>query len=600
MMRFSSRAAVCALVLTLSSAVVESRPATPSAALSALMTREWAYQLEHSPTFASVLGDRRWNDRWDDRSLAAIAADHRHNLAVLKELALIPRGALSPAEQLNHDLFRRDHEWWVEAHDLGWHLLPTDHMGGLPEGIRQPPGVQTAVQLASQLQFATVKDYEDWIARMETFDRYVGQVTALMREGMRRKLVHPRIVLDRIPAQLDKLLVDAATKSGFYAPFTRFPAAFSRTERARLAAAGAKAIRVHVLPALARFRAFVADEYIPAAPAAVGAWQWPRGRDIYAYWARRYTTTDLTPEKLHALGLAEVARLRREMERAKASTGFRGTLAAFFRHLRTSREFYYRTGDELLLHYRDLAKRVDPTLVKLFRTMPRLPYAVEPTPADMAPDVTTGFYYPAADDGSRPGTYFVNLYRPETRPKWEMVPLTLHEAVPGHHFQTSLAAEQKGLPAFRRHGYYVAYGEGWALYCESLAGELGLLDDPYDRFGQLAYEMWRAVRLVVDTGMHSKRWTRDQALTYFLENSPRQRLDATNEIDRYIAAPGQALAYKVGQLKIRELRTRAERALGDRFDVRAFHDAVLLGGSLPLDVLERRIDAWIAAQRRSR
>ena len=595
-----SRAAVCALVLLISSGVVESRPASPSAALSALVTREWEYQLEHSPTFASVLGDRRWNDRWDDRSIGAIAADHQHNLAVLKKLDAIPRASLSAAERLNYDLFRRDREWWVEAYELHWHLLPTDHMGGLPEGIRQPPGVQTAGQLASQLRFETIKDYEDWIARLETFDRYVAQVTALMREGIGDKLIHPRIILDRIPAQLDKLLVGAVTSSGFYVPFTRFPAAFSRTEKARLAAAGEKAIRGHVLPALRRFRAFVANEYIPAAPTAVGAWQWPRGREIYAYWARRYTTTDLTPDQLHAIGLAEVARLRREMERAMASTGFRGTLPAFFRHLRTSPRFYYRTGDELLLHYRDLAKRIDPSLVKLFRTLPRLPYAVEPTPAEMAPDVTTGFYYPAAGDGSRPGTYFVNLYRPETRPKWEMVPLTLHEAVPGHHMQTSLAAEQKGLPAFRRFGYYTAYGEGWGLYSETLAGELGLLDDPYDRFGQLAYEMWRAVRLVVDTGMHTRRWTRERALAYFLENSPRQRLDATNEIDRYIATPGQALAYKVGQLKIRELRTRAERALGDRFDVRAFHDAVLLGGSLPLDVLERQIDAWIAAQRRSR
>ena len=600
MKQLTLRAAACGLVIALSSVAVESRPVAPSAALSALVNGEWAYQLEHSPTYASVLGDRRWNDRWDDRSLAAIAADHRHNLAVLKKLALIPRGALSPAERLDYDLFLRDRQWWVEEHDLGWHLLPTDHRGGLPEGIRQPPGVQTAGQLADQLRFATVVDYEDWIARLETFDRYVDQVIALMREGMRRKLVHPRIVVQRIPAQLDKQLRGPPTRSGFYAPFTRFPPGVSQRDRARLAAAGERAIRGHVQPALVRFRAFVAGEYLAAAPTSVGAWQWPRGQQIYEYWARRYTTTDLTPEKLHAIGLSEVARLRREMERVKASTGFRGSLAAFFRHLRTSRAFYHRTGDDLLLHYRDLAKRIDPTLVKLFRTLPRVPYAVEPTPAEMAPDVTTGFYYPADSDGSRPGTYFVNLYRPETRPKWEMVPLTLHEAVPGHHLQTSLAAEQTRLPAFRRFGYYMAYGEGWALYGETLADELGLLEDPYDRFGQLAYEMWRAVRLVVDTGMHTRRWTRAQALAYFLDNTPRQELDATNEIDRYIATPGQALAYKVGQLKIRELRTRAERALGDRFDVRAFHDAVLLGGSLPLDILERRIDAWIAEQRRAR
>jgi uncharacterized protein (DUF885 family) len=597
-MKHLSLALLCAVVAALLSVAVESRPMSPSAALSALIASEWEYELAHSPTYASVLGDRRWNDRWDDRSLGALAADHRHNLAVLKKLERISRSALSPSQRLDYDLFVRDRQWWVEAYQLGWHFVPTDHMGGLPEGVRQPPGVQSANQLAEQLRFATIKDYEDWLARLRTFDRYVDQVIALMREGMRRKLVHPRIVLERIPAQIDKQLAGPVKKSGFYAPFAAFPRSISGSDRARLAAAADQAIRRQVRPALARFRDFVAREYVAAAPRAVGAWQWPRGQEIYEYWVRRYTTTDLTPEKLHAIGLAEVARLRREMERVKTTTGFRGDLAAFFRHLRKGRAFYYRSGEELLLHYRDLAKRIDPTLVKLFRTLPRMPYAVEPTPAEMAPDVTTGFYYPGARDGSRPGTYLVNLYRPETRPKWEMVPLTLHEAVPGHHLQTALAAEQARLPAFRRFGYYVAYGEGWALYCETLGDELGVLDDPYDRFGQLVYEMWRAVRLVVDTGMHAKRWSRAQALAYLLDNTPRQKLDATNEIDRYIATPGQALAYKVGQLKIRELRTRAERALGDRFDVRAFHDAVLLEGSLPLDVLERRIDAWIAAQRR--
>jgi uncharacterized protein (DUF885 family) len=568
--------------------------------LATLIAEEWQYQLQHSPTYASVLGDRRWNDRWDDLSLEALEADHRHDLAVLAKLDAIPRAKLSAEDQLNLDLLRQERQWWTESYDLGWYLLPTNHMGGLPEGVKQPPGIQSAGLLARELRFATMKDYQDWLARLQTFGRYVDQVIALMDEGVRRKLVHPRIILQRIPPQLDRQLVDAPEKSGFYAPFTGFPASISSSDRQRLSRAGAEATRTQVFPALQRFRAFLVNIYIPAAPENVGAWQWPRGNEIYAHFVRRYTTTDLTAEQVHALGLSEVARLRGEMEKVKASTGFTGTLPEFFRHLRTAPQFYDRTGDELLVHYRAIAKRIDPTLLKLFRTLPRMPYAVEPTPAELAPDVTAGFYYPGAPDGSRPGTYLVNLYRPETRPKWEMIPLTLHEAVPGHHLQGALAAEQQGLPEFRRHGYYMAYGEGWALYCETLGGELGLLDDPYDRFGQLGFEIWRAVRLVVDTGMHVKRWSRAQAIAYFLENSPRPELDVTNEVDRYIAMPGQALAYKIGQLRIRELRTRAERALGDRFDVRAFHDAILLDGPLPLDVLERRIDRWIATQRSER
>ena len=571
-------------------------PARPSA-LQALIEREWQYQLEHNPTYASVLGDRRWNGQWDDLSLEAIERDHQHNLQVLKQLDAIKPARLSAKEQLDHALLRRDYQTWVDEHRFRWFLVPTSSMSSLPEGLKQPPGVQTAYQLADTLRFSTRQDYEDWLQRLEGFGTYVDQVMALMRQGMAEGRIHPKAVMQRVPRQVEAQLVKDPTKSGFYAPFTRFPAGIPRPEQERLAQEAQAALARTVLPALERFHRFLVDTYVPAAPEQVGVWQVPDGEAMYAAFIRKQTTTELTPEQVHQLGLSEVKRLRAEMEAVKARAGFKGSLAEFFRFLRTSPQFYYPSGAELLVHYRDLAKRIDPLLVRLFRTLPRAPYGVEPTPEAMAPDVTTGFYYPGASDGSRPGTYLVNLYKPETRPRWEMVPLTLHEAVPGHHLQTSLAAEQTGLNAFRRYGYYMAYGEGWALYCETLGDELGLYEDPYDKFGQLAYEMWRAVRLVVDTGMHQKRWTRQQALTYFLENSPRQELDVTNEVDRYIAMPGQALAYKIGELKIRELRRRAEGALGERFDVRAFHDAVLLDGSLPLDVLERRIDAWIAAQK---
>ncbi|MCP3142677.1 DUF885 domain-containing protein [Pyxidicoccus xibeiensis] len=574
----------------------QKRDATATA-LHALIQREWQYQLEHSPTYASVQGDRRWNDKWDDLSLEAIEADHQHNVQVVAQLKKLDSKKLSAADQLNYDLFLRDYALWVEEHRFKTHLMPVTHMGSLPEGIKQPPGIQTAYQLADTLRFDTVQDYEEWTTRLKTFGTYVDQVMALMREGLREGHVHPKVVLGRMPPQIEKQLVDDPVKSGFYSPFKRFPSSIPAAEQQRLATAARAAISQGVLPALKRYHQFLTGEYVPKGTEQVGSWQLPDGGERYAFLARKYTTTELTPEQIHTLGLAEVKRIRAEMEAVKTKAGFQGTLPEFFRFLRTDPRFYYRTGDELLMRYRSLAKRIDPLLVKLFKTLPRQPYGVEPTPEAMAPDVTTGFYYPAATDGSRPGTYLVNLYRPETRPRWEMVPLTLHEAVPGHHLQTALAVEQTAMPDFRRFGYHVAYGEGWALYCETLGDELGLYDDPYDKFGQLAYDMWRAVRLVVDTGMHVKRWTRQQALDFFMENSPRQELDVTNEVDRYIAWPGQALAYKIGQLRIRELRTRAERELGARFDLREFHDVVLLDGSVPLDVLEGKVQAWVASRK---
>ena len=552
--------------------------------LHALFAAEWDHDMREHPVWASELGDMRGADRWDDVSLAAQARRDAHDREVLAKLAAIPRAQLSREDALSYDLFRHRYEEAVEGQRFLLHLFP----------INQRGGIQTADDVADALPFTTTKHFEDWNARLASFPRYMDQTIELLNEGARSGMTHPKIVMTRVLSQLDKQIVSDPTKSPFFDPYQKAAAStgassVSPAERERLASEAKRLISGSVVPAFEKLKAFWTATYLPACKDEVGAWQLPDGKALYAYLVRSYTTTKLAPDEVHAIGLREVARIRGEMEAVKAKIGFKGSLKDLFQHLRTDPGFYFESGAELLAAYRDLAKRIDPLLVTVFRKLPRTPYGVSPIPEHIAPDTTTAYYRPPAADGSRAGTYFVNLYEPKSRPKWEMTALTLHEAVPGHHLQIALAMEQENLPQFRRHGDYTAFVEGWALYAESLGEEMGVYDDPYAKLGQLTYEMWRAVRLVVDTGIHHLKWDRQRALDFFLENVAKSELDVVNEVDRYIAWPGQALAYKIGELKIKELRKKRSAELGARFDLKAFHEAVLRSGPLPLDVLEREV-----------
>ena len=555
-----------------------------------LFDAEWERGLREDPLGATFFGDMRYNHLLPDASLDAIRASQKADRDALARLKAIDRGALSAADQLNYDTFGWQLERTIERQRFREYLAPISHRGGL----------QTLHEATEQLSFRRVKDYEDWIARLRGVGRLTDQVIVLMREGQAAGVMPPAVILKRVPAQLAAQRVEQAEASPFYAAFQRFPEDIALADRERLRAEARAAISEVVLPAYERLSKAFNEDYLPKAPEGIAALERPDGKAWYEFLARYYTTTDLTPDAIHALGLTEVARIRAAMEAVRQEVGFAGTLEEFFTYLRTDPKFFHRSPEALLDAYRAVSKRIDPELVKVFRRLPRLPYGVRPIPASSAPDTTTAYYQPAAADGSRAGFYYVNLYKPETRPTWEMMALSLHEAVPGHHFQFALGLEMPDQPMFRRTAYFVAYGEGWGLYAESLGYEMGLYEDPYDRMGQLAYEMWRAVRLVVDTGMHYKGWSRARAIDYFKANAPKTEQDIVNEIDRYLGAPGQALAYKIGQLKILELRTRAQKALGESFDLRDFNDAVLATGSVPLAALERHIDAWIAAQARGK
>jgi uncharacterized protein (DUF885 family) len=565
-------------------AELASRQGSDASRLKELFKLDWDYTLREGPEFATAVGYPEQNDRWTDMSLDAIGRRKRELAAPLKVIQSIDRSRLNEADQLNYDLFKRNAEDALDGAQFQDEYMPISQLGGPQQDIAQTLEISP---------HATVKDYEDILARLNRAPVLLEQISALLKHGLDAKITPPRITLRDVPQQINEQTVPDPDKNPLLKTFGEFPREMPPNEQMRLKGAAETVLRDKLIPAFTRLSAFFTQTYLPSTRETVALSDLPNGKAWYAFKVRTMTTTSLNPEQIHELGLSEVARIRKEMDETIARTGFKGSFAEFSTFLRTDPRFFYTDGESLLQGYRDIAKRADPELARLFGKLPRLPYGVKAVPAYAEKSQTTAYYEDGSEKAGRPGWFFANTYAVNTRPKWEMVPLTLHESVPGHHLQLSLSQEMEEAPEFRKFGGYTAFVEGWGLYAESLGEEMGFYTDPYGKYGQLTYEMWRAIRLVLDTGIHSMGWTRQQAIDYFLANSSKTEHDITVEVDRYIVSPGQALAYKIGELKFKELRAFATKELGAKFDVRSFHDQVLGSGALPMDLLERRIKDWV-------
>ncbi len=540
------------------------------------------------PELATQIGDPRGQGRWTDESPAAIAQRKQAEREGLALLQSIDRTTLSSSNQLNYDLLLDQMQTTVQGQAFPQELLRMSQMNG-PQ--------QDPAAILAMMPNASVEQLQDQVSRLEALPLSIDQSIALMREGIKAGVTPPRITLRDVPQQIRNQLVDDPATSPLLTGFANIPAGVDSWQQEALRERAESVYSQQIVPAYERLLAFTVNEYLPSARESIAARDLPDGESWYAYNVNMRTTTDLTPQQIHEIGLREVARIRAEMEEVIAQTGFAGRFADFLVFLRTDPQFYFTTAEDLIREYRDIAKRADPGLTRLFGVLPRTPYGVIPVPSYAEQSQTTAYYQDGSLKAGRPGYYFVNTYALNTRPRWEMEALTLHEAVPGHHLQISLAQELENVPWFRQESSYTAFVEGWGLYAESLGSALGFYQDPYSHFGQLTYEMWRAVRLVVDTGMHYMGWSRQQAIDYFKENAGKQEHDIIVEIDRYIVWPGQALAYKIGELKFKELRAYAEHELGAQFDVRAFHDTVLGAGAVPLNVLEANVHRWVAGQK---
>lgn len=555
-----------------------------SGKLHALFAREWEHRLRESPLFATSVGDARYNDRLPEFGLEAARRSHAFYKDLEAELAAIPAERLSEEDRVSLDVFQLEVRRNLDEYETAAYLMPFNADSGYHLYF---------ARLGDEVPLRTEKDYENYISRLRAWSGAVDGMIEILREGLRRGMTPPAVTMRGFEATMSAHAVEDPEQSALYGPFRELPTAIDPGRHEAMRAAGKAAIAESVAPGYEKLHRFFVDEYLPGCRETLAARDLPGGEDFYAREVRFYTTLPLTPDDVHETGLREVARIRSEMETVMRRAGFQGSHAEFVRFLRSDPRFYAKSAEELLQRAAWICKRMDGVLPAFFGRLPRQPHTVEPVPDAMAPKYTAGRYVRAPKGGTRGGIYWVNTYALHTRPLYALEALTLHEAVPGHHLQIALAAEMEDLPPFRRNAYFSAFGEGWGLYAEHLGLEAGFYKDPYSDFGRLSYEMWRACRLVVDTGVHSKGWSRQQVIDYLAEHTALSLHECTTETDRYISWPGQALAYKMGELKIRELRAKAEREMGARFDLRAFHDELLRHGAVPLPTLERVVGRYI-------
>ena len=544
---------------------------------------QWEQNLENYPEYATYLGDNRYNDRLTDTSLDAVANRQYQTQASLDKLSKIDRNKLSTEYKLYYDLYLDKLKQSIEGQQYKGHLKPINQMGGIQI---------SAANLVDNTPFDTENDFYNYLKRLKALPAKIDQIIVLMKMGIEENIMPPQIVLASVPEQIKKQYSYSLDESPFYKPFTDYPNEFASELKQNFSNNGEALIKEQIYPAFESLENFFTNEYLPNARQDIGASSMPNGLDYYQFRVKNYTTTDLSIQEIHDIGLSEVDRIHKEMEKIISKLDFEGSFSEFLTFLRTDPQFYHKDAESLLDGYRALCKKVDAELPELFMTLPRIPYGVKPIPEYQAPSAPTAYYHGPSADGKRAGFFWANTYRLDTRPKYEMAVLALHEAVPGHHLQIALANELENVPEFRKHSGYTAYVEGWALYAESLGEKMEMYEDPYDKFGQLTYEMWRACRLVIDTGIHAYSWTRQQAIDYLLANSAKTKHDAEVEIDRYIVWPGQALAYKIGELKIKELKEMAEEKLGEEFDIREFHHEILKDGAMPLNILEDKINKF--------